>query len=176
MATPWSSRVFCKAIWPESLGPGCPPAQAAASPPVTRGVGRGTNWRSRHHWQVADALAVSTTTAPAPPAAQPIDGELPELELIEVEEGLNAKLILGGGAICALLTLYAVFNVVTGNLGMTVLLMLLLGIGGGFFVFKQIQGAETGELKVLKDKLEDKRRQSSMAKPSVTVRGGLLDI
>ena len=101
---------------------------------------------------------------------------LPELELTEVQSGPPARAVLAAGGLAALFVLYALYGALTGNLGVLTLLLLALGIGGLFYVYKQVDGAESGELKDLKDKMANRKRQSTMPEPSVRVAGGLLDI
>lgn len=99
-----------------------------------------------------------------------------ELELSEVRTGPPAKAVLGAGALCALFVAYALFSALTGGLGMVTLLLLVLGLAGGFYVYKQVAGAEDGELKELRDNIASRSKASSLPEPSVRVRGDLLDI
>lgn len=108
--------------------------------------------------------------APTPDAL-----DVTDLELTEVREsGLDPKLVLGIGALCALALAFALFQVVTGNLGLPTLGLLLGAVGGLYYVAKRIQGAEHGELAELRARMASSR--SRTAASSIRVRGQLLDI
>ena len=101
---------------------------------------------------------------------------VPELEMEAVRTGPSPRAVLAAGGLCALFVLYALFQALTGSLGMFTLLLLALGFGGLFFVYKQVDNADDGELAQLKQKLANRSKNSSIPTPSVRVHGELLDI
>ena len=101
---------------------------------------------------------------------------VPELEMEAVKTGPSARAVLAAGGLCLLFVLYALFQALTGSLGTLTLLLLALGFGGLFFVYKQIDKAADGDLAALKQKMADRSKSSSIPAPSVRVQGDLLDI
>lgn len=104
--------------------------------------------------------------------------ELLEIELREVTPpaGPPARPILAVGGLCGLSVLYAAYSALSGNLGLVPILLLVVGVAGLLFVYKQISNAETGQLHDLKKRVARGGGAGSAPKPSIRVSGGRLDI